>query len=139
LLQGVGNAILKYLRQVRPKSWRREVFLSFQQPYRPLTAGGMYSLVARRQRRLGLVLPHYGPHSLRHACATRLLAQGFSLTEIGEHLGHSSIEATQVYAKVDLPALREVAELDLGDAVNSVSYSIPSGAILQNLGAGGQR
>jgi integrase len=70
-------------------------------------------MVRRRQRKLGIKLSRYGPHSLRHACATHLLDQGFSLKEIGDHLGHMSTEATQIYAKVDLAALREVAEMDL--------------------------
>jgi len=51
---------------------------------------------------------------LRHACATHLLAQGLTLTEVGDHLGHSSVNATRIYAKVDMPMLREVADLDLG-------------------------
>ena len=43
------------------------------------------------------------------------LAEGFSLKEIGDHLGHRSTEATRVYAKVDLAGLREVAAFDLGE------------------------
>jgi integrase/recombinase XerD len=57
---------------------------------------------------------HQGPHSLRHACATHLLAQGLSLKEIGDHLGHRDPESTAVYAKVDFVGLRQVAEFDLG-------------------------
>jgi integrase/recombinase XerD len=59
-------------------------------------------------------LPHYGPHALRHARATRLLAEGLSLKEIGDHLGHTHLDATCTYAKVDLAGLRQVAEFDLG-------------------------
>src|SRR5262249_48750424 len=29
-----------------------------------------------------------GPHALRHACAGHLVKEGFSLKEIGDHLGH---------------------------------------------------
>ena len=57
----------------------------------------------------------YGPHRLRHACAARLVAQGLTLKEIGDHLGHRSTSATRVYAKVDLHGLREVAAFDLGE------------------------
>ncbi|WP_240975293.1 tyrosine-type recombinase/integrase [Paraburkholderia aromaticivorans] len=49
----------------------------------------------------------------RHACATHLLASGFTLKQIGDHLGHRSAYATRVYAKVDLAGLRQVAEFDL--------------------------
>ena len=70
-----------------------------------------YSL--RRLRTLGLTLPHYGSHVLRHACATHLLAQGLSLKEIGDHLGHVSPQTTCIYAKVDLAALRTVGDFNL--------------------------
>ena len=61
--------------------------------------------------------PDIGPHGLRHAVATHLLSGGFSLKEVGDHLGHASTESTQIYAKVNLPALREVAALDLKDVI----------------------
>jgi site-specific recombinase XerD len=44
-----------------------------------------------------------------------LVAQGLTLKEIGDHLGHRSTSATRVYAKVDLHGLREVAAFDLGE------------------------
>jgi integrase/recombinase XerD len=44
-----------------------------------------------------------------------LVAQGLSLKEIGDHIGHRSTSATRVYAKVDLLGLREVAAFDLGE------------------------
>ena len=62
-----------------------------------------------------LSIKHHGPHSLRHACATRLINQGLSLKEIGDHLGQRDLEATRIYAKVDLVRLREVANFDLGE------------------------
>jgi hypothetical protein len=66
-----------------------------------------------RIRALGIQLPTYGPHGLRHACATHLLSEGFSIKEIGDHLGHRSSQATQIYAKVDTKGLRQVAACDL--------------------------
>jgi site-specific recombinase XerD len=50
---------------------------------------------------------------LRHACATHLLAQGLSLKEIGDHLGHQSPQTTRIYAKVNLTALRIVGDFGL--------------------------
>jgi site-specific recombinase XerD len=113
LCRSVGDAVLRYLREVRRQSDRREVFLTMVAPFRPLTSDGMAEIVRRRLHALGLTLPHYGPHMLRHACATRLLAQGLSLKEIGDHLGHRSSDATSIYAKVDLAALRAVANFSL--------------------------
>jgi hypothetical protein len=69
--------------------------------------------MAIRIRSLGVSLPSYGTHCLRHACATQLLSQRFTINEIGKHLGQRSAQATQIYAKVDLHRLREVAVIDL--------------------------
>lgn len=110
----VGEAILSYLKNVRPRISRREVFLTVKAPFQPLSSGTLYDLVSDRLRPLGVSLPHYGPHSLRHACATRLLAEGLSMKEVGDHLGHRKADTTRVYAKVDLAALRQVADFDLG-------------------------
>ncbi len=113
LAHEVGAAIVRYLREVRPKCKRREIFLTQIQPYRALSGAALGFRVRFRIRQIGTVLPSTGAHALRHACATHLVSEGVSLKEIADHLGHSSLEATQVYAKVDLLALREVGDLPL--------------------------
>lgn len=113
LCRSVGAAVLHYLREVRPRSDRRAVFLTLVAPFRPLTANSLGRTVYRRFRALGLALPHYGAHRLRHACASHLLAQGLSLKELGDHLGHSDPDVTRIYAKVDLAALRAVGDVPL--------------------------
>jgi integrase/recombinase XerD len=123
LVQEAGAAILRYLREVRPRCQRREVFVSAKQPYRALTACGFGTMVQKRMRRLGIVSVCYGPHALRHSCATHLLAEGVSLKEIADHLGHVSLAATQMYAKVDMIALREVGKLDLSSLVTYAEHS----------------
>jgi site-specific recombinase XerD len=113
LSRTVGDAVIRYLREIRPHSDHREVFLTMRPPFRPLRSG-LWRIVARRLRPLGVSLAHHGPHALRHACATRLLHQGLSLKEIGDHLGHRDPDTTRIYAKVDLDHLRQVADFDLG-------------------------
>jgi len=115
LVPSVGNAICQYLRSVRRPSLHHEVFLTLISPYSPLSTGGIFNVVSPRLKSLKVPCAHYGPHALRHACACRLVSEGLSLKEIGDHLGHRSTSATQVYAKVDLPGLREVAAFDLGE------------------------
>jgi len=110
----VGEAILRYLREVRPRSTFREVFLPLRAPLRPLTSQAISMIVITRWRLLDVTLEHYGSHSLRHACATRLINEGFSLKEIGDQLGHRDLNTTRIYTKVDLSHLREVADLDFG-------------------------
>jgi integrase/recombinase XerD len=113
LVSQVGEAILRYLQRVRPRCAQRELFLTHKAPFRRLSQGALYRLVSTRLGALGIQVPRRGPHCLRHACAGRLVAEGFSLKEIGDHLGHRSTEATRIYAKVDLVGLREVANFDL--------------------------
>jgi integrase/recombinase XerD len=115
LTRAVGDAILRYLKEVRPHSSRREVFLRLRAPLNPLSPGGMHNVVSARMAQLNIASMRQGPHALRHACAAHLVTEGFSLKEIGDHLGHRSAYATRIYAKVDLEGLREVARLDLGD------------------------
>lgn len=114
LIPSLQTALDRYIRQLRPPTTYREVFIRLKAPRKPVGHGALYRIVADRFRRLGVSSPRPGPHGLRHACATHLLAQGLTLTEIGNHLGHCSVESTRIYAKVDLTALRVVANLDLG-------------------------
>lgn len=112
LSRTVGDAVLRYLREARPTGTRRELFLSLQAPARPLGAGCMWRVAGPRLRSLGIATRRCGPHALRHACAQRLLDQGFSLKQIGDCLGHRHPDSTAVYAKVGLSGLREVAAFD---------------------------
>jgi site-specific recombinase XerD len=115
LLPSVTDAIVRYLRYVRPKSLHREIFLTLRAPIIPISPDGLYDIVYGRLKARSIVSPRRGPHALRHACATRLVAQGLSLKEVGDHLGHRSAMSTRVYAKVDLAGLREAAAFKLGD------------------------
>lgn len=123
----VGAAILRYLKEVRPRSVCRELFLTLRSPYHPLAADSLSARVQTLVRGLRVKLPHYGAHALRHACATHLLAQGFSMKQIGDHLGHRSAASTGIYAKVDLRSLRQVADQTLTDLTK---YCEPQGAIM---------
>jgi integrase/recombinase XerD len=115
LLPSVAEVLARYIDIVRPSTSHPEVFIGLHSPRRPLTRAAIYKLVSRRFLALGIEVAHLGPHALRHACATRLIAEGLTLKEIGDHLGHRSPAATRTYAKVDLAALREVGDFDLGD------------------------
>lgn len=113
LVGSVAEALWKYLK-VRPDCSLSALFVTMRAPFKPVSRHIIYNGVANRLLALGVRLNHRGPHSLRHACAARLVSQGLSLKEIGDHLGHRSSASTRIYAKVDLPNLREVATFDLG-------------------------
>jgi len=114
LPDSVRQAVIRYVEQVRPPSPYSELFLTLRRPFRPMSLDCLSRMVRCRMRRLNIQVQRCGPHSLRHACATRLLSYGMSMKEIGDYLGHRDPEATRIYAKVDLTALRQVADFDLG-------------------------
>ena len=117
LQPAVGEAIAEYVSRHRPRSLERTLFLTLRAPYRPLSQGGLYDVVARHYPVAEAPCKGRGPHGLRHACARHLVESGHSFKEVGDHLGHRSPDSTRTYAKVALTSLRLVALEDLGDLV----------------------
>ena len=113
LSRRVGDAVARYLCEVRQRTDIREIFLALTAPVRPLSAAAISNVVRRRMQRCGIDCPRSGAHALRHAFAQHLLDEGFSMQEIGECLGHRNLDSTAIYAKVDLAGLRQVAQFDL--------------------------
>lgn len=107
LTQAVAEALACYLRDERPASDCAYVFLRQNSPRLQLGPKAIYSLVRARMVRCGL--PPRGPHALRHAFATRLLRAGQPVKSIADLLGHRSLDAVAVYAKVDYARLLENA------------------------------
>jgi integrase/recombinase XerD len=110
----VEDAISRYVRDARPQSDQAALFLTVRAPFRPLSAGALYDVVASHLPTTGRPRTGRGPHGLRHACARHLIEAGLSFKEVGDHLGHRSPDSTRIYAKVHLAALRLVALEDLG-------------------------
>ena len=108
----VGEAILEYLRQGRPQTDDRHLFFRHLAPHRPFTCAGVSSRASHYLHKAGVPVRHAGSHTLRHACVQRLVDAGFPLKTIGDYVGHRSASSTQIYAKVAIETLREVA---LGD------------------------
>ena len=114
LSPAVGQAIVRYLVDVRPPRPERALFLTLWAPFRPLGRTGPGSVVRRRMDQAGIAAERRGPNMLRHTAAQHLLDRGVSMKVIGDYLGHRNPRSTQVYARFDLNALREVADFDLG-------------------------
>ena len=108
LLSDVGEALAAYLYYGRPRAESRKVFLASLAPQRALRPGSVGHLVRRACQRTGR--DPVGPHRLRHALATELLAQGATLPQIGLVLRHRDLATTAAYAKVDIAGLRSVAQ-----------------------------
>jgi len=89
-------------------------------PIRPVSGSAIWRIVAKRARSLNPPVVPYGAHVLRHACATHLLEQGFSLKEIGDHLGHRALSSTTRYYAQTVDMRSEVSNLPIGKGCASV-------------------
>lgn len=105
----VGEAILDYLQHGRPKTTGRHLFMRLYAPRRPLTPTGVSCRAAVYLRKAGIDVVRPGSHTLRHTCVQRLVDADFSFKTIGDYVAHASPESTQIYTKVAVEALREVA------------------------------
>lgn len=103
----VAESLATYLRHERPAANTDAVFLREFSPHLRVSPTCVTEIVRRLMVRAGL--PPRGPHALRHAFATRLLAAGQSVKTIADLLGHRSLSSVGIYAKVDYARLLEVA------------------------------
>jgi integrase/recombinase XerD len=111
LPRDAGRAIVAYLREERPATDERRVFVQHlgARRGRPLSSNAISAAVVRALDRAQVQSPLAGAYVLRHTVASRLVRRGASLKEVADFLGHRSLDTTAIYAKLDLVALREVA------------------------------
>lgn len=107
----VGRAVVAYLRDGRPTSSCRRLFLRTLAPNVGFASGCAITMIARTAlERAGIRgYAHQGAHIFRHSLATELLRSGATLSEIGQLLRHESHDTTRIYAKVDIEALRTLS------------------------------
>lgn len=104
----LAHAIVAYLRNGRPTSTQREVFLRHRTPIgTPLGNGGVRWAMRRAYDHVGIQAT--GTHLLRRTFATRLHQRGASLKLIADFLGHRDLGTASVYARVNLKELRSLA------------------------------
>jgi integrase/recombinase XerD len=112
LTSTVGGAIVDYLQHGRPATTDRHVFVRSLAPRQPLSAAEVSWRVRHFLLKADIDVPRPGSHTLRHTTVQRLVDANFNLKTIGDFIGHRSARSTEIYAKVDVEALREIA---LGD------------------------
>lgn len=116
LPRDVGAALVHYLRHVRPACSTRTLFIRMRAPRRGLRLSAICCVIRRALKRARLDPDFKGAHLLRHSLATNMLRKGASLDEIGQLLRHAQPTTTQIYAKVDIEALRRIALPWMGGA-----------------------
>jgi integrase/recombinase XerD len=112
LTQEIGDAIVAYIKDGRPQTDSDALFIRSRAPFRALASHCAISMVViQAMRRAGVTCPSRGAaHVLRHSVASSMLRQGASLQEIAGVLRHRSIATTEIYAKIDVVALRQIAQ-----------------------------
>ena len=111
LLSDVGEAIINYLKNARPKSDSDHVFIRIKPPYTEFNPGAVGALVHERLLKAGIHLEgrKSGSHALRHSLAKRLLEHEIPLPVISEILGHTNSETTMTYLRIDINELKKCA------------------------------
>ncbi len=112
LTHEVGQAIAAYIQAGRFPAQTDALFLRSRAPFQALGSHCAVSMIVDRAlRRARAKRPGRGAaHLLRHSLASSMLRQGASLQDISASLRHRSIETTQIYAKVDITGLQQIAQ-----------------------------
>jgi site-specific recombinase XerD len=112
LLPEIADALVAYLRDGRPTTTEREMFVRHRAPFAPFVpTNNLTAIVRPLFRRTGLDQRSGGRglYVFRHTLASGLLEAGCSIKSIADVLGHQSTDTTMEYATVNLAALRRVA------------------------------
>jgi site-specific recombinase XerD len=111
LTHELGEALVTYLTRSRPETDTDVVFVRTR-PFRPFRSHCAVSVIVDRAfARAGVTRPSRGAaHLLRHSVATSMLRHGASLHDVAALLRHRSVATTEIYAKVDVTALRMIAQ-----------------------------
>lgn len=109
LTDEAGKALSDYVLHGRPKTTLRTVFLSFNEPPKPLSSGSAISaMIAARLKRAGIPKVKGAANLLRHSLATHLVNGGVPIKQVSDVFGHASIDTTAIYTKVDITSLAMV-------------------------------
>jgi site-specific recombinase XerD len=112
LTSEVGDALVAYLKHSRPETDTDVVFVRSRAPFRAFRSHCAVSVIVDRAfARADVTRPSRGAaHLLRHSVATSMLRHGASLHDVAALLRHQSVTTTEIYAKVDVTALRTIAQ-----------------------------
>jgi site-specific recombinase XerD len=113
LLRDVGEAIIEYVRFHRPKTEKRNIFISHSAPFEPFAEHShFHGQFTKYLTRAGINVSSdkaHGVHSLRHALAVKLIENNISLLTVKGILGHGDINSAANYLRVDVELLRQCA------------------------------
>ena len=109
LVHEVGTALATYVKDGRPVSPHRQIFLHHRASFVPLHCSSAIAKIIRLAiSRAGLTTQASGAHAFRHTVASQLVQHGVSFKTVADVLGHQALRTTTIYAKLDLPTLATI-------------------------------
>lgn len=107
LLIDVGEALIDYIKNGRPKSDSKYIFLRAVGPYDSISDAALYNVIRKYLAKTNVDVNNrkIGSHTLRHSLATNMLKNGTSIVTISETLGHASTVTTMDYLHLDTNGL----------------------------------
>lgn len=110
LLPIVGEATIDYLKNGRPQTDSKYIFVKHRPPFHQ--AVSFYAVMRAVLENSGIKLAgnfSKGLHILRHSLASELIRQGESYNTVSTILGHASIGSTNAYTHIDVDGLFKCA------------------------------
>lgn len=111
LTADVGESLINYLKNGRPKSDDTHVFVSPRYPHNPINSEAISHIVKKIIASSGVNIGNRksGPHAMRHSLATRMINSGTTLPIIAEVLGHASVQTSMDYLRINVESMRQCA------------------------------
>jgi site-specific recombinase XerD len=105
----VGRCIVRYLKRARPLTDHRSLFIRHIAPFTSLSPFTISWIAASRLKQAGVQAERFGSHIFRHSAATQMVRRGAAFKDVADILGHQRLQTTNIYAKLDLGNLLQVA------------------------------
>lgn len=109
LLTDIGEAIIDYIKNGRPKIKSKYIFLRDLGPYTTVNGTTFYNSIRTYLKKANIDYSDrkHGSHALRHSLATNLLKNRVPIAIISDTLGHSNTAVTMDYLHISVENLLE--------------------------------
>lgn len=111
LVDQVKEPLLEYLEETRPETDDDHLIVRHIAPFTGYASISTFTkAVTAYMQKAGIDTNgrHHGCHCLRHSTASGLLAEGATVTQVSELLGHSSTDSTRPYLSLDSIVMRKL-------------------------------
>ena len=110
LSKRLGEALEKYVMYYRPTNGAQLFFKAPRCGSAPVTVKTVRSIIRRIFAKTGINGWWVGTHTIRRSVGSRLYNAGNGLKSVSDLLGHSSVNTSRAYVRVDVNSLKTVAD-----------------------------